>query len=275
MKKGIFIIFATLALTFAGCNSNTSQKAKDNNGKDCEVTTFELLRIKKTFNIDTISAESPRLDIDISLMVPQNTDSDIAKNISKGIAYTAFGYEGIAAEEAADSIVNNLVSDYYELRNNYINEKGANPDAPWFNNYYMLNSNVKEGVEGVICYEVFYEIYSGGVHPSSAISYVNFEERTGKEITLQDIFKENSDNALIEKLTTELCKKHNVNTIAELQDLGYLTMNEMFITNNFLLEKDSIIFLYNQYEIAPYALGRSRIAISYDEIKDILNDFQF
>lgn len=264
-----------MALAFAGCNSNTSQKAKDNNGKDCEVTTFELLKIKKTFNIDTISAESPKLDIDISLMVPQNTDSDIAENISKSIAYTAFGYEGIVAEEAADSIVNNLVSDYYELRNNYINEKGANPDAPWFNNYYMLNSNVKEGVEGVICYEVFYEIYSGGAHPSSAISYVNFEEKTGKEITLQDIFKEESDNALIEKLTTGLCKKHNVNTIAELQDLGYLTMNEMFITNNFLLEKDSIIFLYNQYEIAPYALGRSRIAISYDEIKDILNDFQF
>lgn len=44
----------------------------------------------------------------------------------------------------------------------------------------------------------------------------------------------------------------------------------MYVTNNFILGKDSIFFLYNNYEIAPYYKGRSRIGFDYDELKDLL-----
>ena len=44
----------------------------------------------------------------------------------------------------------------------------------------------------------------------------------------------------------------------------------IFITNNIILGKDSITFLYNRYEIAPYALGDIEISLDYNTLKDIM-----
>ena len=60
-------------------------------------------------------------------------------------------------------------------------------------------------------------------------------------------------------------------TIDELNDLGYLEMMDMFASKNFSLEADSVIFYYNEYDIAPYAFGPCQLAISYDELQDIIN----
>ena len=36
----------------------------------------------------------------------------------------------------------------------------------------------------------------------------------------------------------------------------------MYPSSNFILGKDGITFIYNPYEIAPYALGRIELTIS-------------
>ena len=45
----------------------------------------------------------------------------------------------------------------------------------------------------------------------------------------------------------------------------------MFASKDFSLEADSVIFYYNEYDIAPYAFGPCQLAISYDELQDIIN----
>ena len=44
----------------------------------------------------------------------------------------------------------------------------------------------------------------------------------------------------------------------------------MFISNNFILDNENIVFIYNKYEIAPYAFGDIMITVTYDELKDLL-----
>ena len=54
----------------------------------------------------------------------------------------------------------------------------------------------------------------------------------------------------------QLCKDYEVKDIAELQEQTGITMlGDLYLTNNFLLQGDSILFLFNQYDIAPYAAG--------------------
>jgi hypothetical protein len=43
------------------------------------------------------------------------------------------------------------------------------------------------------------------------------------------------------------------------------------VPDNFLLLKDEVRFVYNRYDIAPYALGAIELALPYDKIKDCLN----
>ena len=56
-----------------------------------------------------------------------------------------------------------------------------------------------------------------------------------------------------------------------MKEKGYLYPNaDMYISNNYILEKEQIVFIYNKYDIAPYAVGDITISISYDNIKDLL-----
>ena len=59
---------------------------------------------------------------------------------------------------------------------------------------------------------------------------------------------------------------HNGND--DIADHGSLLIDqsEMYIPENFLLKEDGVEFLYNQYEIFPYAHGPSFITLPYSDL---------
>ena len=59
--------------------------------------------------------------------------------------------------------------------------------------------------------------------------------------------------------------------INELKDAGYLYSMDMFPSENFILNDETITFVYNPYEIAPYAVGSIELVITYNEVSQILN----
>ena len=271
MKKHFFIATIILASIASSCSDavrNSAQPAQTVTGNSNIV--FSRNEVKKSFPLDSISENSPCLNIEISLYTATAALAEIVENANRSIVYAAFGYEDLTPQQAMDSIVETLKSEYYELRSAYINEKVADADAPWFNAYYLLKSSVEKGRGGTICYTADYEIYNGGAHPNNVVSIVNIDPSTGKEITLADVFKENSDSLMCRKLLDRLALQKGAKGLDGLLELGYLTFSDIYVTNNFMLGKDSIEFLYNNYEIAPRALGKSRIKFSYDELSDVL-----
>ena len=51
---------------------------------------------------------------------------------------------------------------------------------------------------------------------------------------------------------------------------------EMFPSENFILGNETITFVYNPYEIAPYAVGSTELIIPFGDIKDLLkNSFEY
>ena len=144
--------------------------------------------------------------------------------------------------------------------------------AVWFYNYYIANSEVEKGYKGYINYIIMWEEFTGGAHPSSFYTVLNFNPKTGEEIVLSDILKENYDIELTDILIKNLAKQLQVENIEGIREKGYLYQDcEMFVSNNFILDNEKIVFIYNKYEIAPYALGDIMINVTYDELKDLLN----
>lgn len=269
MKRGLIALLSAV-IVLSGCN-NAGQNSGESDEKGNVLSiTFDTLRVNKVFALDSIEKESPTLHIDINLLVPRTTDQAVAENINNCITYAAYGYENITPQIATDSIVKQIVHTYYEMRNDYLNEKSVNPGSAWFNAYYILKSAAGKGRDNSFCYTVRSEVYEGGAHPYSIISAVNFDAASGKEIGLHDIFAEGCDSLLTERLTTRLAQQHDVASLQELKEIGFLTLNDMYVTNNFVMGEDSIYFIYNEYEIAPYALGSSCIGFNYNELKDIL-----
>ena len=46
---------------------------------------------------------------------------------------------------------------------------------------------------------------------------------------------------------------------------------DMFIPENYIITDDKVTFIFNPYEIAPYALGSIELIITYSEVSQILN----
>ncbi|MBQ8270413.1 MAG: DUF3298 domain-containing protein [Bacteroidaceae bacterium] len=268
MKRYIIMLLSVLAI-ISGCKNVQGEKSAGKESNNGNIIIFDTLRIKESFPLDSIDKNSPTLNVDITLLAPKTTDENLNADISNCIAYAAFGREGSNLQSTLESVLKSLTENYYTLRNSYINEKDINPDAPWFKAYYMLDSEAVQGPGNIVCYTVNNEVYEGGAHPYHIISAVNFDATSGKEITLQDIFTAGCDSLLTERLTTRLTQQHKAASVQGLKEMGY-SINEMFVTNNFAMEKDSIFFIYNEYEIAPYSCGNSRIGFKYDELKDIL-----
>ena len=45
---------------------------------------------------------------------------------------------------------------------------------------------------------------------------------------------------------------------------------DMFPTENFIIGEETLTFIYNPYEIAPYNMGMTELIIPYSDIEKIL-----
>ncbi|MBI3037952.1 DUF3298 domain-containing protein [bacterium] len=58
---------------------------------------------------------------------------------------------------------------------------------------------------------------------------------------------------------------------AQVKDSGFtFPKNEFALNENFLVSKDGLLFFFNSYEIAPYALGPTQILLPWRYIKTLV-----
>jgi hypothetical protein len=201
-----------------------------------------------------------------------DTDNSTAtNNINQAIAYTLFESRNNSLQKACEEFVAQRKKEYFELQPEYINSKENGLPAVWFYNYYLVNSEVERGYKGYINYTIMWEEFTGGAHPSSYYTVLNFNPETGEEVVLSDILKEDYEEPLTDILISNLAKQLQVEDIDGIREKGYLYLDtDMFVSNNFILDKEQIVFIYNKYEIAPYAFGDIMINVTYNELKDLL-----
>ena len=110
---------------------------------------------------------------------------------------------------------------------------------------------------------------TGGAHPNHHISIANFNLDTGEEIKLREIVTDvNAFN--------ELAQKRFIEARISEYDLDEVDINDFFfgegfqLPENFAIQKEGILFYYNPYEAAPYALGTTAFTISYKDLGEIV-----
>lgn len=115
--------------------------------------------------------------------------------------------------------------------------------------------------------------YTGGAHDVSDIKTVNYDLKTGKELSLEDLFMPGSDyksrlNMLIdiqEKGDKRIYEKVSGKTLAEKKPAN-ITGKEKF----YLTKDASLVIVYNKGEIAPVTEGTQVYSISVNDYADIM-----
>ncbi|WP_375563058.1 DUF3298 and DUF4163 domain-containing protein [Bernardetia sp. OM2101] len=112
-------------------------------------------------------------------------------------------------------------------------------------------------------------MYMGGAHGMYGESYLVIDTKSGKEIKLNDIFDKQSLTTLEKRMIKKAYAYTGFENPVSLQDAGYL-VDKIEVTDNFSLTAKGITFVYQPYEIAPYAAGMPAFLFTWEELKDLI-----
>ena len=174
-------------------------------------------------------------------------------------------------QQAADSFATMYTDNYQiNLLPLYNQDKGNQKKSEWYNYHYILKTSTEQGYKNATVYHVYLDYYEGGAHGINQHLTMNFEQSTGRQLMLADIFVPGYERQLSSMLQKALCSYVGVGSVKELKDQGFLYSMDMFPSENFILGEEAITFIYNPYEIAPYEKGSIELTLSYSALDDIL-----
>ncbi len=113
--------------------------------------------------------------------------------------------------------------------------------------------------------------YTGGAHPNSNLSFYTFDRETGQMLGLTDMVSDTT--ALLDVVEQVFRKQQQVPSPINLEERGYfLRDGKFFLPANVGLSRQGMVFYYNPYEIAAYAVGPIELTVPYEQLNGILRE---
>lgn len=265
MKKlSIPLLLCVLfSISFFSCTSKT-------------VKTEEKDLSKKYYIDKDTTKGSLTLDFQIEIPVAY-CDSNILKSVHDTIITYLFGEDYLSVQK--DHLLSTVAKDFYDSfiddNRSVINIKdtiaGYNLKYENIVSGFSLLSDKKIYVYGIERY-----IYMGGAHGNETRNFINFDLSTGKTIKEKDIFKNGFEKPLTELIKQQILaeckaapKEKNSEAIETLDDTDYW-IDAIKPNGNFYITDESINYVYNPYEIAPYSMGQTEVIIPFNKLFDLL-----
>ena len=115
--------------------------------------------------------------------------------------------------------------------------------------------------------------YTGGAHPFSGQRFFVLDTRTGKQLTLANLLNANYAEKLNPLGEKYFRAARELAPNANLTDEGFWFENNQFKLNtNFGVTAKGLAFIFNPYEVAPYALGSTELLIPYTDVRELIPD---
>ncbi len=174
-------------------------------------------------------------------------------------------YVGEAKKGSVAPSIEQAMRDFIQL---YRSHSAEFPDlsATYFAEITVLETfNTKE-LLSVSCRNY---LYTGGAHGYGAITYRNFDPKSGRQLYYEDVFE---DVSAFEALAEKLFRKQNkIPEYDSINAKGFWFEDDAFyLPETFGISKEFVTLQYNQYDIASYAAGPIKVEIPISEVKEIL-----
>ena len=114
--------------------------------------------------------------------------------------------------------------------------------------------------------------YTGGAHGNRYLLIQNYDLQTGDAVSEQDFFIDDYYEPLKTLLLEALiAQTDEAETMKDLRRLGY-SVADVVPNENFYVTPEGITYVYNPYEIAPYAMGCIQISLPWDSLRHLLRN---
>lgn len=159
-----------------------------------------------------------------------------------------------------NTLLNNLVTEEIMFqKNNFLNQSLKETKKDILSFYVEGTSFDTENYESVY---LFFETYMGGAHPTHFVKTFVVDKRTSKIITLDDFI--NLDEKFLQKVSDSIRMDLLLSfTITDTpwMMVGTRPCKENY--QNFVIKEKEILFIFQEYQIAPYARGIIKCSYPY------------
>lgn len=259
MSKLFFTAFSAGVLAFTACSQNAGT------GKEFTLKNYQDSMIAKIGNVDCY--------IDVSVDYPENGSFALVNNIREWIA-DKMG--GTAATDYNDP--DSLVRGYINGKMGEMGEFAGNmQDTEAFCSSTLEIKKIYDN-DGFVSFSVSGYDYSGGAHGLGYMKGTTFRKSDGK------VFGENmldmTHETEIRKLIAvnlipyfDGVTEDEIRTTEDLKDILLLPEGELIPLPKAepYIDNDSIVFIYQPYEIAPYSTGMPEARIRLEDMMRYLS----
>ena len=182
---------------------------------------------------------------------------EIRQSINKAIVAQAFDLEGGdgTLEETAIRYRENLIDEY--MNENAVLENGV---RSWED---RLTGAFQQKYKKYMNYLVSYYSFRGGAHGIQTLSQIVFDAKTGEQVHEADLFAPGYEEPVAQLLRLAV-KSAMEQEDPELMQL--VNLEEVRPNGNFSLHEDGVEWLFQPYEVGPYALGIVSATLSWEDL---------
>ena len=236
---------------------------------------FDVISVERAINLSN-EEMSPRCNVSLKLAYATEANGPRAKVVNNILETKLLNTRDVSMKKAITEYADKYIKDYHlHMAPLYKEDRNDTTKRAWYQFHYIISTETQPGKHGIMVYLATVDYYEGGNYGVNQLQTFNFSVNTGKQILLDDVFVSGYEQKLNQVLLNALKAKVGVNSLKELKEKGYLTTMEMFPTENFILDEETITFIYNPSEIAPRDMGSTELIIPYSDLGNIVkNSFE-
>lgn len=165
-----------------------------------------------------------------------------------------------------DNLVSIMTNEAYQSYSNWnALMKGDSNQVIGFNYQAYLNDEITYADNNIASFIRLEYTYSGGAHGSTLMTPLIYDLNTSATIntSASNLIVNIQDNKLRDLLNKKLLEDRTKE--------NYFDFNTIEL-NNFYITPYGIIFIWNQYDIAPYSEGIIEVSFSFEELKPFVKE---
>ena len=271
-------LLALVGLTFfalpscSSCSSHSSDSTEGAAGDSTglasltSLVSLDSIVVEGTYYEDQKKKSGPSLYASITIRYLAG-DSTLEHLFSR----IAFGdqYASLSPRAAVDPYIRDMSSEY-TIQDQYSQEM-SQEDLNELKSDLRLSTKVDYIDSLVISVRKdLAEYYAGAVHGNYGTGFYNIDHRTKTLLRESDYFVEDYAAQLTKILQRRLLIGYKVKTLEELEEKEGISAADITPNDNCSIGPKGLTYIYNPYEIAPYALGQVTIFVPYEDLQPIL-----
>lgn len=260
MKKLLF--FACIALLTSACSNSKTNGVEKAEKSDAPATVSAN---------DSLTIREGKHDITATIKIDAPTSNEaLTKSIGQMVV-EVLEMKGVVDATDFKALAHQFVTNKVEELKEDVFYEGEDPDGPPLN--YDVNIRVIYENDQIVTMGVTEDVYLGGPHGSILFKGVTFNKADGKVLGMNILAQDKLDelkgavsgglNNFFKELMGDeysddespMMEEDGTTKVVDLPEKG------IYICN------DSVVFQYQQYEVAPYAFGMPCTSISLKDMK--------